>query len=115
MKNKIKWTRVVFTTGVVALLIGIFNPLGWSVVVATGAFLVTLSALAENDRHRYLYLASTFLVISGVILMYFVSSLGNYEIQGEWWWNLMIIPYPVGWIVIMATLLIKLIQKYGKQ
>jgi len=27
----------------------------------------------------------------------------------------MILPYPIGWILIMAMLVVKLVQKYGKQ
>ena len=96
MKKRINWKRTLFTIGVIALFIGIFDPLEFSVVVATGAVLITLTALAEHDRHRYLLLASTFLIIAGVILMYYISLLGGYDIKGEWWWNLMILPYPIG-------------------
>jgi len=115
MKKKINWTRTLFTVGVIALFVGIFNPMGWYIIVTAGAVMITLAALAEQDRHRYIYLASTFLVIIGSLLIYYMSLLGSYEVQGEWWWNLMVLPYPIGWIVIMAMLLIKLVQKYGKQ
>lgn len=115
MKKKIRWSKILFTIGVIAMFVGIFNPIRLFLIVTIGAVLVTLSALAERDRHRYLYLAFTFLIITGAFFIHYMSLLGEYNVAGEWWWNLMILPYPIGWILIMAMLLVRLVRKYGKQ
>ena len=44
MKNKAKWTRIIYIIGVIALIIGAIDPLEGSVVIIAGSALLALSA-----------------------------------------------------------------------
>ena len=108
--KKIKWTRVIYITGVVALIIGLIDPLEGSIVIAAGSVLIALATYLTHDRHRKLFLLSTILIAIGVSFMFYLSSLGGFGGSSKltWWWGLLILPYPVGWIMAIVLLIVRL-------
>ena len=114
MNEKPAWIRYVFIIGVVATIAGAIDPLEGSVVIAAGSILLALSAYFRNDRYFRIFLISTILIIAGVFALWFVSSLGGFDPKREWWWDLLIFPYPAGWLINIITLII-LATKKSKQ
>jgi hypothetical protein len=108
--KKIKWTRVIYITGVVALIIGLIDPLEGSIVIAAGSLLIALATYLTHDRHRKLFLLSTILIAIGVSFLFYLSSLGGFGGSSKlsWWWGLLILPYPVGWIMAIVLLIVRL-------
>jgi hypothetical protein len=108
MKNKIKWTRVAYISGVVALIIGALDPMEGSVVIAFGSVLIALSAYMTHDRHWKIFLLSLIMILTGVFFLFYLSSLGGFGGTAtlSWWWGTLILPYPIGWLVSIVILII---------
>lgn len=110
MKEKTKWTRIVFITGVVLLIIGALDPMEGSVVIATGSALTAVSTYFTKDRHWKIILASFIMIAFGVFFLWFFSSLGGFP-PLSWWWAPLMIPYPAGWIMIIVVLIKRAMRK----
>jgi len=110
--QKIKWTRILYYAGVTCLIIGIIDPLEGSIVIAAGSLLITLATHLTHHRHRKLFLLSTILIATGVLFLFYLSSLGGFGGNSKlsWWWGLLVIPYPIGWIIAIV-LVIKELSK----
>jgi multisubunit Na+/H+ antiporter MnhB subunit len=113
MKEKTKWTRIIFIIGVIALIIGAIDPLEGSVVIAAGSGFLALSTYLTSDRHQKIFLASLIMILIGVSFMFYLSSLGGFGGKStlSWWWGTLILPYPFGWILSIITLIIRAFKK----
>ena len=112
MVEKAKWTRVIYIVGVVALIIGAIDPLEGSVLIIVGSALLALSAYLNNDRHSKIFTTSLIMIVIGVFFMFYFSSIGGFGGTStlSWWWGLLILPFPIGWITIIAVLISRAIE-----
>jgi len=112
MKNKAKWTRIIYIVGVIALIIGAIDPLEGSVVIIVGSALLALSAYATSDRHTKIFTASLLMIVIGVAFLFYFSSLGGFGGTStlSWWWGLLILPFPIGWLIIIIVLIRRAIK-----
>lgn len=98
-----RWSRLVFVLGAIAFVVGAVDPLEGSVVVLLGSALLWGSEILKGaERQRLGYWASVFVLVAfGVGAMMGLSSMGG--IGGKsgrsLWWGLLILPYPVGWLL----------------
>lgn len=117
MKEKVKWTRIVYIIGVIALIIGAIDPLEGSVIIAAGSALVALSTYVTHDRHQKIFLASAIMIIVGVSFLFYLSSLGGFGGKSilSWWWGTLILPYPIGWLMSIVILILRAVKKQRKQ
>lgn len=113
MKEKIKWTRVIYLIGIIALIVGTLDPLEGSVAIAGGSGLLALSTFVTKDRHRKLFLATFLMITVGVCFLFYISSLGGFGGTSSlsWWWITLILPYPVGWLMIIILLIVRTVKK----
>lgn len=112
MKNKAKWTRIIYIVGVIALIIGAIDPLEGSVVIIAGSALLALSAYAASDRHTKIFTTSLIMIVIGVAFLFYFSSLGGFGGTStlSWWWGLLILPFPIGWLTIIIVLIRRVIE-----
>ena len=106
--------KFIFYSGVVALILGIIDPLEGSVIIFCGGLLITISAWLSSMEQKYLFLSCTLLLAVGIFFLFYLSSLGGFGGDSglAWGWSLLIIPYPAGWLV-MTGLLIRLeVRRY---
>jgi multisubunit Na+/H+ antiporter MnhB subunit len=117
MKEKPKWTRVIYIIGVIALIIGVLDPLEGSVVLAVGCALIALSTYLTHDRHWKIFLASLIMIVIGVFFLFYFSSLGGFGGTStlSWWWGTLILPYPIGWLISIITLIVRAANKSKQQ
>ncbi len=115
MKSK-KWISAIGIIGIVALIIGILDFMEGSVVILAGSVLITLSRYLSHDRYRKIFLLSTILIAAGVFLLFYLSSRGGFGGTSglSWWYGLLVLPYPIGWI-LAVVLLIKSLVSNRKQ
>jgi len=113
MKEKAKWTSVIYVTGIIALAIGILDPLEGSVVIAVGSILLALSAFLTHDRYWKTFMASLILIVIGVFFLFYLSSLGGFGGKStlSWWWGMLILPYPIGWLIAIILIIVKAVKK----
>jgi hypothetical protein len=108
------WSRVLITVGSIAMLVGALDPLEGSLVILPGSGVVTLGTfLSDSGRGLLIYWIWIFILIAaGVGAMFVLSAFGGIGGRSghSMWWGLLIVPYPVGWIMGIVSLLFRLIR-----
>lgn len=101
--------------GLVAMVIGALDPLEGSLVILPGTALLALGARLGNSRHRILLYWSVLLVAIGVGALWGMSALGGLggTTGRSMWWALLLLPYPVGWIMGIIGALRKLREGFA--
>lgn len=113
MKEKISWTHILYMIGVGLLIAGALDPLEGSIVIAVGSLLLTLSTYLTRDRHWKIFLTSFLLIGIGVSFLYYLSQLGGIGGNSKlsWWYGLLMIPYPIGWLATIVLLIFRVTRK----
>jgi hypothetical protein len=101
MDKRSRWSRILVVVGLVAMLIGVIDPLEGSLVILAGVIVLTVGALLVATRYKKLILWSLALVAVGVGALWWLSALGGFGGTGgrSNWWALVLAPYPVGWVM----------------
>jgi len=112
MWQKDRISRILYITGIVAIIAGALDPLEGSVIILAGSALITLSTFLTKDRHRKIFLISFLLIALGVFFLFLISSRGGFGGTSalSWWWGLLIIPYPAGWLTTIILMGIRTIK-----
>lgn len=104
MNGASRWSRILVIVGLVAMVIGVLDPLEGSLVILPGTGLVALGALLGKSRHRVFLYWSFALVAVGVGALWGLSALGGFGGNSgrSNWWGLVLLPYLVGWIMALV-------------
>jgi hypothetical protein len=107
-----RWSRILVIVGLVAMVIGALDPLEGSLVILPGCGLVALGALLGKSRHRIFLYWAFVLVAVGVGALWGLSALGGFGGKSgrSNWWGLVLLPYPVGWIMGLVGAIRRLIE-----
>jgi hypothetical protein len=95
------WARILIILGLIGIVVGTLDPLEGSVVILLGVALVALGALIAKSRYRRLLCGSFLLMAVGIAALFIISALGGFGGSSgrSLWWGLVILPYPIGWIL----------------
>lgn len=98
------WKRALYPLGLAAMFVGTIDPLEGSVLIVIGIGLIALDAYLAHGRYTSLFIWSFALVVCGVAALWGLSSVGGFRLTVEGtglgpWWGLLILPYPVGWVL----------------
>lgn len=106
--------RILLILGSIAMIIGAIDPLEGSVVILVGSAMLLISAFLEKSELRY-WIWVFILIAVGVGAMWWLSALGGIgnSTGRSMWWGIIILPYPIGWLLGLAGLIRKLIQFLG--
>ena len=109
MTKASKWLKGLYTFGVVIFLLGFLDPLEGSILILIGSALIAITSHLKGDRHRRLFLLAFLMIILGVVFLFYLSSLGGFggESDLSWWWALLILPYPLGWLLNVIILIMR--------
>jgi hypothetical protein len=110
-KSKITWIRVAFIFGVVSLIIGVIDPLEGSVLIALGSILLTFSTYMRKDPQWKGYLAGSVMIITGVSFLFYFSTKGGFGDSMSWWLGILILPYPLGWLLSVIMLILRIFKR----
>jgi len=112
MKN-IDWKIVAYILGIVLFIVGTIDPLEGSVLIVFGSIILTFITKRNNDRYMKWFRINAILITVGVIFLYYFSSLGGFGGTSKlsWWWGLLILPYPIGWLSQVVLLLARAFVK----
>jgi MFS family permease len=112
MKATLLWSRILVIVGLALMLIGAFDPLEGSLVILPGSGMVVLGAFLGRSRRRTLLLYGFILLAVGVGALWGMSALGGFggHTGRSMWWALVLLPYPVGWIMGLVGAILRLIE-----
>jgi hypothetical protein len=114
MNTRSLWSRILVIVGSITMLVGALDPLEGSVVILAGSGLVALGTFfGQVGRRLLVYWILIFTLIAiGVGAMFVLSAFGG--IGGtsghSMWWGVLILPYPIGWVMGIVNLLIRLVR-----
>jgi len=116
VKAALLWSRVLVVVGFVLMLLGAIDPLEGSLVILAGGAMVLLSAYLGKSRHRRILLWGFILLAVGVGALWVMNALGGLggDTGRSMWWALVLLPYPVGWIVCLVGAIPRLIESFRK-
>ena len=119
MDRKSKIASVSFIlviVGLLAMLVGAIDPLEGSIVILPGSGIAALGAFLGKSRHRILLYWSFILIAVGVAAMVVLSVLGGIGGRSgrSMWWAFFMLPYPVGWIMGLAGIILRLIESFKR-
>jgi hypothetical protein len=107
--------RILFPIGVVGMIVGALDPLEGSVLILAGSGLVALATwLGDQARSLAVYPTWLFGMIAvGVITMFAFSAVGGFggKTGRSMWWMLVLLPYPIGWLLEIANLIARGIDR----
>ena len=108
-----KLNRYLFVTGIIMLVIGAIDPLEGSILIMIGSLLLAWSAYKRRDSQWKFFMITFLLITIGVGFLFFFSWLGGFGGNSalSWWWALLILPYPIGWLMEVIFLSYKAFGK----
>lgn len=111
MKKNTKILKRLYSFSVVLFLVGILDPLEGSIAILLGSGLMALSTFLNQDRHRKVFLFTFLSIVFGVFFLFYLSELGGFGGGSglSWWWGLLILPYPIAWVINVVVLIKRLI------
>jgi len=114
MNARTLWSRILVILGGIAMLLGAVAPSEGSLLILPSSGLVALGMfLGKRERRTLVYWGWVFLLIAvGVGAMFVLSAFGGIGGRSghSTWWGVLILPYPVGWIMAFAGAIFALIR-----
>jgi len=113
------WSRILVVVSAIAMLVGAVDPLEGSLVILPGCGLVTLGTFLSDCERRvridWMWILGAIAV--GVGAMFVLSAFGGIGGRSghSMWWGLLILPYPVGWVMGIVSLASRLISSVRHQ
>jgi hypothetical protein len=97
------------------MVVGALDPLEGSVLILAGSGLVALGSwLGGQARSIVVYRMWLFGMIAfGVIALFVLSAMGGFggKTGRSMWWALVLLPYPIGWLLGIANLITRAIDR----
>ena len=113
MNTRMRWSRALVVVGSIAMLIGAIDPMEGSLIILPGSGLVALGTrLGQGRRRVFLFWLWVFILIAaGVGALFWLSALGGFggNTGLSNWWGLIILPYPVGWLMGFVGIILRFI------
>lgn len=107
-------SRILLIVGSIAMIVGAIDPLEGSLVILLGSGMVALGTfLDKSQRNALRFWVLVFVLIAiGVGAMWWLSALGGIggSTGRSMWWGLVVLPYPVGWLLGFVSLILKLVH-----
>ena len=112
--DRTAWSRILVVIGLLGMLIGALDPMEGSLVVLPGTGVAALGAFFSRSRYRFRLYAAFIMVAVGVGALFALSAIGGFggTTGRSIWWGLLILPYPLGWILGLVGSILVLVQSF---
>ena len=97
-------SRALLWVGATALVLGAIDPLEGSIVIVIACAVVTVAAYLGHLHARRWAAWGVALATLGVAALWATSAAGGIggSTGRSYWWALLMLPYPVGWILSLS-------------
>jgi hypothetical protein len=114
--QRLRWSRVLFIVGLLGMLIGAVDPLEGSVVILAGSGVAALGAMVGHTSRRRLIYSAFGLIAAGVMALFALSAVGGLggDTGRSVWLGVVILPYPIGWIIGMTATILALREVFRR-
>lgn len=106
MSTRMKWVWGLVLAGSFAMLIGAVDPLEGAIVILIGGGSASAGVYLAQTRMRRLVYGGFILTVLSFVLLVVMSVLGGIGGSDSFfrskWWGLLLLPYPIGWILAMV-------------
>ncbi len=104
---KNNWKRILHLAAVALFIIGTIDPLEGSVLIMVGSILLAALGFFDNQQNWTFFFSASILIIIGLFFLFYLSSLGGFGGNStlSWWYGLLILPYPIGWLSVLVLLI----------
>jgi hypothetical protein len=102
--NARRWSHRLLGIGTAALVLGAIDPLEGSLVLVAGAGVAMVAAHLAHLRARRWLDWGVALEVLGVAALWALSAAGGVggSTGRSYWWALLLLPYPVGWLLSLS-------------
>jgi hypothetical protein len=113
--NRAAGARILLGVGLLGMLAGALDPLEGAVIILPGVGLAALGAFIGKSRYRKLLGLAFVLAALGVGAIFVMTALGGTggSTGRSKWWGLVMLPYPVGWILGIAGAILALVKRHS--
>lgn len=114
--KKKRWLQAGFILGVVLVLLGTLDPLEGSILILAGSILLAIvSHLFRDPQHKW-YRTAAILILFGVLALWILSTLGGFGGKSDlsYGWGVLILPYPIGWLLLLVLFYLRLFVQKNK-
>jgi hypothetical protein len=111
------WSRILISVGAAGMLIGAVDPLEGSLLILPGSGLVLLGTFLSGERRALIDWCLVFgLIAFGVAAMFVITAFGGLggTTGHSMWWALLMVPYPIGWVIGIVSLATRLINNFRR-
>ena len=116
MNKKYNWPHTAYNTGIILLIIGAIDPLEGAVLIAAGSILLCVATYLKKDPQWKVFLTLMALIVTGICMLFLLSYFGGFGKGAlSWWWALLLIPYPIGWLATIIIIIIRGLKKTKKE
>jgi len=114
--KKKRWLQAGFILGVVLILLGTLDPLEGSLLILAGSILLAVVSHLFRDPQRKWYRIAAMLIFFGVLVLWILSALGGFGGESDlgYGWAVLILPYPVGWLMLLVLFYLRLFVQKNK-
>lgn len=98
------------------MIVGTVDPMEGSILILPGSACVALGIyLGRKERRIVLYWTVAFILIAvGVAALFGFSAVGGLggNTGRSMWWALLVLPYPLGWLMALAGSVVALVRLF---
>lgn len=98
--------RIMVPLGFAAVIVGGVDAMEGVFLIAPGSVMLAFGALLGGTHHRRIAYVSVALILLSFALLLGLSALGGFggkaPLLRSNWWGLLLVPYPVGWMMSVA-------------
>jgi hypothetical protein len=98
------------------MLVGAIDPLEGSFVILPASGVVALGGFLGKSRYRKVLYAAFILIAAGfgaMIIMTMMGGIGG-RTGRSMWWGLLCLPYPIGWVVGLVGVILRLVEAFKR-
>lgn len=114
MSTRLLWSHILVIVGLLGMLVGAIDPLEGSLVILPAGGVAAVGGFLGQSRYRKVLYTAFILIAAGFGAMMIMTMMGGIggKTGRSMWWGLLCLPYPVGWVVGLVGIVLRLVESF---